>query len=72
MGTQHEIVLRDGTVRVVAGADAYDQEGQMTTFFATDHGRGIVDPWATRVASIRTSEILMVRRGSCEEAVPLP
>lgn len=58
----HSITLRDGSEQVVDGADAYAQEGQMTTFFATDRGRGVVDAWAVRVASVRTSEIVMVRR----------
>jgi hypothetical protein len=34
----------------------------MTTFFRTDGGRGIVDSWAVRIASIRTTELLLVRR----------
>ncbi|MEM9037981.1 MAG: hypothetical protein AAGD18_25560 [Actinomycetota bacterium] len=58
----HEVALRDGSERVIEGADAYAQEGQMTTFFATDRGRGVVDAWAVRIASVRTSEIVMVRR----------
>jgi hypothetical protein len=34
----------------------------MTTFFATREGRDVVDSWSTRIASFRTSEILIVRR----------
>lgn len=52
--------MGDRSVEVVDGADAYQQEGQMTTFFATR--RGVVDSWATRIASYRTAEILSVRR----------
>ncbi len=55
-----EVRMGDRTIEVVDGADAYQQEGQMTTFFATR--RGVVDSWATRVASYRTAEILSVRR----------
>jgi hypothetical protein len=53
--------LRDGSDDVVDGADAYQQEQSMTTFFRTD-GRRTVDCWAVRVASFRTDEILTVRR----------
>jgi hypothetical protein len=61
MPTYH-VTLKDHTVEVIDDADAYQQEGQMTTFFATREGRDVVDSWATRVASFRTSEILIVRR----------
>lgn len=56
------MTLRDRTVEVVDGADAYQQEGSMTTFFRRGEGREVVDCWSTRVASFRTSEILIVRR----------
>jgi hypothetical protein len=54
-----QITLTDRTVERVDGADAYQQEGQMTTFFATR--RQVIDSWSTRLASYRTSEILSVR-----------
>ncbi len=57
-----EITLKDRTVEVIDGADAYQQEGQMTTFFALSGERLVVDCWSTRLASFRTSEILIVRR----------
>lgn len=57
-----EVVLRDQSVARVDGADAYQQEGQLTTFFATDRGRPVVDSWSTRLASFRTAEVLVVRR----------
>ena len=57
-----EVVLRDRTVEVVADADAYQQEGPMTTFFRLGAGRDVVDCWAARVASVRTAEVLLVRR----------
>lgn len=57
-----EITLRDRTTESVAGADAYQQEGPMTTFFALGDGRDVVDCWSQRVASIRTADILLVRR----------
>ena len=59
---RYEITLKDRTVEVIDGADAYQQEGQMTTFFALSGERLVVDCWSTRLASFRTSEILIVRR----------
>jgi hypothetical protein len=61
----YELVLRDGTREVVTGADAYQQEQSMTTFFRTDGRRG-VDCWSVRMASFRTDEILTIRRRSGE------
>ena len=55
------VSLRDGAVEQVDGADAYQQEQSMTTFFRTD-GRRTVDCWAVRMASFRTEQILAVRR----------
>jgi hypothetical protein len=57
-----EVVFRDRTIERVEGADAYQQEGQMTTFFATSSARRVVDSWSTRLASFRTAEVLIVRR----------
>ena len=58
----YTVTLKDRSTQEVAEADAYRQEGQMTTFFRTDSGRGVVDSWSTRLFSVRTTEILMVRR----------
>lgn len=58
----YEVVLKDRTCEVIDGADAYQQEGQMTTFFALGDGRRVVDCWSSRVASFRTSEVLIIRR----------
>lgn len=58
----YEITISDGKTEVVAGADTYQQEGQLTTFFATDPGRVVVDCWSTRLASYRTTEILRIRK----------
>ena len=60
--SSYEVTLRDRSVELVLQADAYQQEGPMTTFFDLGAGRDVVDCWSTRVASIRTSEILVVRR----------
>lgn len=60
-----QVTLRDGSEESVLGADAYQQEQSMTTFFRTE-GRQTVDCWSVRMASFRTDHILAVRR---EDAV---
>lgn len=55
------VTLRDGSEERVEGADAYQQEQSMTTFFRTE-GRQTVDCWSVRMASFRTDHILAVRR----------
>jgi hypothetical protein len=62
-----EVMLRDRSVEIVDGADAYQQEGPMTTFFRHGDGRDVIDSWSTRIASFRTADLLAVRR--CEAAV---
>ncbi|MGH9111730.1 MAG: hypothetical protein ACRDZN_05460 [Acidimicrobiales bacterium] len=57
-----EVTLRDHTLDIVRGADAYQQEGPMTTFFRRGAGRDVIDSWSTRVASYRTADLLVVRR----------
>ncbi|MDQ6725253.1 MAG: hypothetical protein M3066_03670 [Actinomycetota bacterium] len=57
-----EIKLRDGTVEVIEGADAYQPDGPFTTFFALEEGRSAVDCWSVRIASIRSAEIVAVWR----------
>jgi hypothetical protein len=57
-----EVILRDRSAETVLGADAYQQEGPMTTFFRRGDGRDVIDSWSTRVASFRTSDLLVVRR----------
>ena len=57
-----QVTLKDRTVEWIDGADAYQQEGQMTTFFALGPDRRVVDCWSTRLASFRTSELLVIRR----------
>ncbi len=61
-----EVVLTDRRIERVAGADAFAQEGMMTSFFMLGDGRRTIDTWATRVASVRTSQILLVRRLDAE------
>jgi len=57
-----EVKLKDGTTELIDGADAYRPDGQLTTFFAFGEGRSTIDSWSARVASIRTTEIVAVRR----------
>jgi hypothetical protein len=57
-----EVILRDGAVEIVDGADAYQQEGPLTTFFRRGHGRDVIDSWSIRMASYRTADLAAVRR----------
>jgi len=57
-----EVTLKDRSVERIGEADAYQQEGPMTTFFRTDGRRRTVDSWSVRMASLRTAEILIIRR----------
>ena len=60
--SSYRITLKDQSTELIDGADAYQQEGQMTTFFQNGSGRQVVDTWSTRVASFRTSEVMAIRR----------
>lgn len=62
LGHVFEITLTDRTCELIDGADAYQMEGQLTTFFRHGSGREVIDCWSTRIASFRTSEILVIRR----------
>ncbi len=56
----YEIQLND-RAETVEEADAYAQEGVLTTFFRTRDGRTVLDSWAQRVASYRTADITRIR-----------
>jgi hypothetical protein len=56
-----EVTLTDRTIELVADAHAYQQEGQMTTFFRNDEPSHVVDSWSSRIFSVKTSEVLMIR-----------
>ena len=58
----YEVISADGTTELVAGADTYQQEGPLTTFFRTEPGRRVVDCWSVRLASFRTAEVVRIRR----------
>lgn len=56
------IELSNDRIELVEGVDAYQQEGPLTTFFAVESQRLVIDSWSTRVASFRTADIVTVRR----------
>ena len=58
----YEVTTSDGSTEVIPGADTYQQEGPLTTFFRTEPGRRVVDGWSTRLASFRTVEVVRIRR----------
>jgi len=68
----HDIVLADGEVVEILGANAYVQEGPLTTFFHSGRSRAAIDSWAERVASFKTTEIRRIirRQSPTLRAVP--
>lgn len=64
-----EVLLRDKTAAMIDGVDVYQQEGSMTTFFALAAGREVVDCWSDRIASVRTADVLFIRRVDAESDV---
>jgi hypothetical protein len=62
----YEIVTIDGTVERVDGADAYELEGPLTTFFTTSNRVHRLSSWSERVASFRTDRVLTVRTVASE------
>lgn len=60
----YAVTLTDQTTDIVEGADAYQQEGPLTTFFALGPDRAVIDSWSIRLASYRTSDIATIRRGA--------
>ncbi|HXR21636.1 MAG TPA: hypothetical protein VN786_03680 [Acidimicrobiales bacterium] len=66
----YEVTLKTNVVEVIAGADAYVQEGPLTTFFEGRDGRTVLDTWTRRLASFRTADIVSVRWvASADDAV---
>ncbi|HEV2808861.1 MAG TPA: hypothetical protein VGV93_00500 [Acidimicrobiales bacterium] len=57
----YTVTVSDGDDVVVPGADTYQLEGPLTTFFSTDAGRRVVDCWSVRLASFRTADIVRIR-----------
>ncbi len=58
----YAVRLASGEVVTVAGANAYQPEGAMTTFFSTGSTRATIDSWSVRIASFRTADIVSVLR----------
>lgn len=54
--------FEDETTTVVHGADAYEQEGPLTTFFDRNGGGRLASAFTLRVASFRTGRIIEVRK----------
>ena len=63
---QFAITLNDQTTDFVENADAYQQEGPLTTFFAFTDDRRVIDSWSVRLASYRTADISAIRRHQCQ------
>ncbi|MDA3039323.1 MAG: hypothetical protein O3C27_07290 [Actinomycetota bacterium] len=63
------VTLADQQTEQIDQADAYQQEGPFTTFFAVAGERQVIDSWSIRLASFRTSDISAIRRVS---SVSLP
>jgi hypothetical protein len=58
-----EVHFTDERTTVVTGADAYEQAGPLTTFFARNGGAGrLASAFSVRVASFRTDRLLEIRR----------
>ena len=57
-----DVCFEDETTTQVLDADAYEQEGPLTTFFDRNGGGGLASAFAQRVASFRTSRIVEIRR----------
>jgi len=66
-----EVRFEDETTTKVLDADAYEQEGPLTTFFDRNGGGGLTSAFALRVASFRTSRIVEIRRVAYPEATRL-
>lgn len=60
----YAVTLNDQTTDFVEDADAYQQEGPLTTFFAFTNERAIIDSWSVRLASYRTADITAIRRSA--------
>jgi hypothetical protein len=62
-----EVTLIDESTEWVEGADSYQLEGPLTTFYLGERPRSL-DSWSTKVASYRTDRIARIRRRPGDEA----
>ena len=60
-GVGYEVQLQGERTELVTSADAYAQEGMLTTFYRGRDGRAVLDSWARRLASYRTADIVRIR-----------
>lgn len=58
------VILASGRAVEVAGADCYQPEGPLTTFFLSGSSSRTIDVWSQRVASFRTGDIVSIRQRS--------
>ena len=56
-----EVTLTDDSTEWIDGADSYQLEGPLTTFYRGERPRPL-DSWSTKVASYRTDRIARIRR----------
>ena len=63
-----EIVTTDGTVERVDGADSYELEGPLTTFFLSNNHVHRLSSWSELIASFRTDRVLTVRIAPADAA----
>lgn len=68
----YEVVLSGETSPHVVDADAYQQEGPMTTFFTCESTHVRLDSWALRLASFRSADVRMIRRVGVSDAASRP
>lgn len=57
-----QVTLASGRTVEVSGADCYQPEGPLTTFFRSGSSSRTIDVWSERVASFRTGDIVSIRQ----------
>ena len=62
-----EVVLADGQVELIRGANGYVQEGPLTTFFSSARSSAQIDSRSERLGSFRTAEIRRIVRRPVDE-----
>jgi hypothetical protein len=65
-----EITMVDATIETIDGADAYELEGPMTTFFLSNGRHQCLSSFSMRVASYRTDRVARIRRLEVATAGP--
>jgi hypothetical protein len=66
-----EVTLTDDSTEWVDGADSYQLEGPLTTFYWGERPRPL-DSWSTKVASYRTDRIARIRRREAIGRLTMP